>query len=59
MTGDISTKSGFAVAFDTPESDAAFNAIFDLELALRDVDDDELFNEVMINFDGSDVSWRC
>ncbi|TWT81714.1 hypothetical protein CA13_31670 [Planctomycetes bacterium CA13] len=45
--------------YDTPESDAAFNAIFDLGLSIRDVDGDELFGEVMLNLTDSDVSWRC
>ena len=45
--------------FDTPESDAAFNAIFDLGLSIRDVDADELHDAVMLNVTGADVSWRC
>ena len=45
--------------FDTPESDAAFKAIFDLGLSIRDVDDNEMFDEVMINLDGTEASWRC
>ena len=45
--------------FDSPESDSAFNAIFDLGLSIRDVDADELYDEVMLNLTDSDVSWRC
>ncbi len=45
--------------FDTPESEAAFVAIDELHLSIRNVQEDTIYNKVMLNVTGSDISWRC
>ena len=45
--------------YESPESDAAFQALQALGLSIRDVDSDEYFSEVLIWIDNLDASWRC
>ena len=45
--------------WDTPESDAAMDAILDLGLSMRDVEHDDLYAEVLVAVTATGVSWRC
>ena len=45
--------------YESPESDAAFQALQVLGLSIRDVDSDEYFSEMLIWIDNLDASWRC